>query len=68
MILRVVHTNLLPDILHQFSQEQGLIQTDDWTLSQALLKALAQVLGFIPQSGRVGEVKGMLCLRVWVVE
>ena len=57
MVLRIVHPDLLPDTLHQLRQEQGLIQADHRALSQPLQEALAQVLSFVPEAGRVGVVE-----------
>ncbi len=68
MILRIVNPNLFPDIFHQFREEEGLIQADDWTLRQSLLETFSQVLRFVPQTSRVGVVERNLGFWKWEVE
>ena len=67
-VLRIFNPNLLPDLLHQLSQEKGLIQGEDRALLEPLLEALAYMLGFVPQAGRVVEVERVLGLRIRIVE
>ena len=68
LVLRIFNPNLFPDLLHQLRQEKSLIQSEDWTLLETFLEALAHVLSFVSEASGVVEVEGELGLRIRIVE